>query len=200
MNFLIRRSLSNSQRLSYETVTLEQQGQLSILSFNRPKVYNAMNPLMYEEIKDVLLKEAQNRTSSILAIIGNGKFYSSGNDLKSMMSGVGATPTNVLAERAFNNHINFVDAFIDFPKPLVGMVNGPAIGIGCTHLGLCDLVLSSDSAYFYCPFTNLGQSAEACSSYTFEKKMGKMQSNAMIMFNKKFSAQKVSLVYCIVYL
>ena len=88
------------------------------------------------------------------------------------------------------------------------MVNGPAIGIGCTHLGLCDLVLASDSAYFYwyilksirhnssengfySPFTNLGQSAEACSSYTFPKTMGRLQANAMIMFNKKFSADQV---------
>ena len=108
-----------------------------------------MNPLMYDEIKQVLLKEAKNKTSSMLAITGNGKFYSSGNDLKSMMSGVGSTPTEVLADRAFNNHISFVDAFIDFPKPLIGLVNGPAIGIGCTHLGLVDLVLSSDSAYYY---------------------------------------------------
>ena len=66
----------------------------------------------------------------MLAIIGNGKFYSSGNDLKSMMSGVSDTPTEILAQRAYDNHISFVDAFIDFPKPIAAMVNGPAIGIG----------------------------------------------------------------------
>ena len=63
--------------------------------------------------------------------------------------------------------------------------------LGCTHLGLCDLVLASSNAYFYCPFTNLGQSAEASSSHTFTKTMGRLQANAMIMFNKKFNAQQV---------
>ena len=66
----------------------------------------------------------------MLAIVGNGKFYSSGNDLKSMMSGVSNTPAEILAERAYNNHVSFVDAFIDFPKPIAALVNGPAIGIG----------------------------------------------------------------------
>ena len=66
----------------------------------------------------------------MLAIVGNGKFYSSGNDLKSMMSGVSNTPAEILAQRAYDNHVSFVDAFIDFPKPIAAMVNGPAIGIG----------------------------------------------------------------------
>lgn len=63
--------------------------------------------------------------------------------------------------------IPFVDAFIEFPKPLVAMVNGPAIGIGASHLGLCDLVYCHESATFVTPFTQLGQSPEACSSVTF---------------------------------
>ena len=68
-------------RRAYSYISLEQTGALSILKFNRPKKYNAINPDMYDEIGDALRKEKANDSSSLLAITGEGSYYSSGNDL-----------------------------------------------------------------------------------------------------------------------
>ena len=38
----------------------------------------------------------------------------------------------------------FVGSFIDFPKPLIGVINGPAVGVSVTTLGLCDAVYATD--------------------------------------------------------
>jgi len=67
-------------------------------------------------------------------------------------------------------------------------VNGPAVGISVTIMGLCDAIYCSDKATFHTPFSALGQSPEGCSSYIFPKIMGYAKANEMLLFNKKITA------------
>ena len=67
---------------------------------------------------------------------------------------------------------SFIKLLISYPKPIVAVVNGAAIGFGAAFLPLCDIVYASDKAYFVCPNTELNLSPEACSSFTFAKRMG----------------------------
>ena len=198
--------LKNLRQLSkrtYSHISLEQTGPLSILKFNRPKKYNAIHPEMYDEIGDALRKEKANDSSSLLTITGEGPYYSSGNDLTAFAKWMAQVNKALyisldfqgksqeeMAETAHDIMVPFVDAFIEFDKPLISVVNGPAVGIGVSHLGLADFVYAHESATFYMPFTILGQSAEACSSVTFPKIMGPSDGHAMIMFNKKIDAQE----------
>merc|ERR1712071_658817 len=92
---------------------------------------------------------------------------------------------------------NVVDIIIDFPKPLVAVVNGPAVGIAATILGLMDAVYCTEKTWLHTPFTRLGLCPEGCSSYTFPRIMGPVKSNEMLLFSKKIYADeafKVGLV------
>ncbi|NXI29040.1 ECI2 isomerase, partial [Sterrhoptilus dennistouni] len=170
----------------YETLIVTTKNNITKIMFNRPDRKNAINHQMYREIIKAL-EEAGKNDSTIAVITGNGDYYSSGNDL-SNFTNVQPGDMKKMAEDGAVLLKDFVGHFIDFPKPLIAVVNGPAIGICVTVLGLCDLVYASDRATFHSPFSQLGQSPEGCSSYLFPKLMGVAKASEMLLFNKKLTA------------
>ncbi|NXR39453.1 ECI2 isomerase, partial [Zosterops hypoxanthus] len=170
----------------YETLIVTTKNNITKIMFNRPDRKNAINHQMYREIIKAL-EEAGKNDSTIAVITGNGDYYSSGNDL-SNFTNVQPGDMKKMAEDGAVLLRDFVGHFIDFPKPLIAVVNGPAIGICVTVLGLCDLVYASDRATFHSPFSQLGQSPEGCSSYLFPKLMGLAKASEMLLFNKKLTA------------
>lgn len=66
----------------------------------------------------------------------------------------------------------FINTFIQFKKPIVAAVNGPALGLGAAILPLCDIVWANEKAWFQTPYMAYGQTPDACSSLTFPRIMG----------------------------
>ncbi|XP_074683607.1 enoyl-CoA delta isomerase 2 isoform X4 [Strix aluco] len=170
----------------YETVLVTTKNSITKIMFNRPEKKNAINHKMYREIMKAL-EEAGKDDSTIAVITGNGDYYSSGNDLNNFAN-IQPSEMEKMAKDGAVLLKEFVGHFIDFPKPLIAVVNGPAVGICVTLLGLCDIVYASDRATFHSPFSELGQSPEGCSSYLFPKIMGLAKANEILLFNKKLTA------------
>lgn len=65
-------------------------------------------------------------------------------------------------------------AFIDFPKPLIGVINGPALGVSVTVLGLFDLVYATDEVSCYilyrCWVEFKGKNSDICMSLSYLNK------------------------------
>lgn len=80
---------------------------------------------------------------------------------------------------------------INSNKILVAAVNGPAPGWGTTSLALADLVYASPSAVFFTPFVKLGLSAEACSSITFPKIMGRQKAASLLLAGDTMTATEL---------
>uniref|UniRef100_A0AAY4BY70 ACB domain-containing protein n=1 Tax=Denticeps clupeoides TaxID=299321 RepID=A0AAY4BY70_9TELE len=118
-----------------------------------------------------------------------GDFYCSGNDLSNFTK-IPEGGVEQMARSAADLLRDYVKAYIDFPKPLIGVINGPAVGISVTVLSLFDVVYATERATFHTPFSNLGQSPEGCSSYTFPKIMGAAKASEMLLFNKKLTAME----------
>lgn len=116
-----------------------------------------------------------------------GKFYTSGQDLTI----VADINNEAKFKKTWKASLDFVDAVIDFEKPLVAAVNGHAVGFGVTSLGLCDMVYSSEDATFQTPFMQLAFCAESCSTYTFPRILGPSRAKEMLLLNRTFTATEL---------
>lgn len=170
------------------TVRLEVSAQtkLAVITLDRPRQKNAVNLAMYDEIAAALARADADDRCTVALLTGAGDYFSSGNDLVDAAS-QGGEPRE-RAESAAKLLRRFTSAILDFKKPLIAAVNGPAIGIACTLLGLCDVVWCSDTAFFLTPFARLGQSPEGVSSLTFPAAMGMSNAMEVLMLGRRLSA------------
>ncbi|XP_065569869.1 enoyl-CoA delta isomerase 2-like isoform X2 [Artemia franciscana] len=188
-NSTTEETTNNSGNLEgYPGLKIERRGKLRIICFDKPKKKNAIDTQMYRDIVSALSVAAKDPETSITVFTGTGDYFSSGNDLSNFANIEGTIKE--AAENAGHLLRDFVGAFIDFPKPLIAMVNGPAVGISVTLLGLFDAVYASDKATFQTPFSALGQTPEACSSLTFPNIMGLAKAGEVLFFNKKLTAKE----------
>ncbi|XP_018123243.1 enoyl-CoA delta isomerase 2 isoform X2 [Xenopus laevis] len=174
-------AVHNSTQQKFETLRITHQDGITTIIMNRPQRKNAFSLQMFNEL-ELALDDAAADNSVFTVLTGAGDYFTSGNDLNNALE-------NHAEEKRFDLRC-FVRKFIDFPKPLVAVVNGPAVGIGATILGLTDLVYASDKATFNTPFIKLGLCPEACSSYTFPKIMGFTKATEVLLFNKILTAQE----------
>nr|XP_023011533.1 enoyl-CoA delta isomerase 2, mitochondrial-like [Leptinotarsa decemlineata]XP_023011540.1 enoyl-CoA delta isomerase 2, mitochondrial-like [Leptinotarsa decemlineata] len=149
------------------------------IKFNRPEKKNAMCQSMYEEISNILRKDAKDDQIILTIITGVGDYFTSGNDLKSSMEN---------GEQAMKAVKDMIDTFIEYPKLLIAVVNGKAIGIGATLPILCDIVYATENAEFDTPFVKMGLCVEGCSSYTYPLILGRSKASEVLYLNHKLTA------------
>jgi peroxisomal 3,2-trans-enoyl-CoA isomerase len=174
---------------SSDNIVITNKDGVFTIRLNRPQKKNALLNEMYDEIAAALDVAAKDASVRVAVTTGTGDYYCSGNDLSNFMQ-VEFTPENMkkAADEGEVRLRKFVDTFINFPKPLVAALNGPAVGISVTILALYDFVYARESATFSTPFTQIAQSPEGCSSYLFPKIMGHGKASEMLLLNRKLTA------------
>ncbi|XP_022689644.1 enoyl-CoA delta isomerase 2, mitochondrial-like [Varroa jacobsoni] len=172
-----------------EGLVITKQNGVFTVRLNRPSKKNSLSFEMYKEITRLLKETANDSSVNYFVLTGTADYFSSGNDLGNFSEKLktGADLV-VMAKESADLVKDYIGAFIDFPKPMVALVNGPSIGVSCTVLGLFDLVYASDVATFQTPFSKLGLSPEGCSSVTFPRILGGPLAAEVLLMNRILSA------------
>ncbi len=137
--------------MSYQHLIRSTEGQLGVITLNRPERRNALSlELMVELI--ACLHELSGETS-IRAIIlaASGRVFSSGHDLSEM---VGRTVGEY--RRLFDVCTELMAKIQSIPQPVIAQVQGVATAAGCQVVATCDLAIASDQAAFGTPGVKIG--------------------------------------------
>lgn len=165
-----------------DQITTEIDGHVLRVKINRPEKKNALSAAMYLQIVDAFEQAAKTKTIRVLTLEGSEDVFSAGNDMDTFFDpqkSIEDTPSYKLMKAA-----------IEFPKPALAAVCGPAVGIGVTLLLHFDFIVASEAAYFYTPFTKLGAVPEAASSAVMPKRFGNQMAAEMLMFGDKIPARR----------
>ena len=132
-------------------VTTEIQDAVAVLTIDRPKALNALNPEVLADLKAAFEAIDQNAVRCVVLTGAGDKSFVAGADIGSM-----STMTKAEGE-AFGKLGNDVFLMIEhFPLPVIAAVNGFALGGGCELSMSCDIRLASENARFGQPEVGLG--------------------------------------------
>ena len=144
--------------MSYETIQYDVDGEIGILTYNRPRVVNAINTLMTTELIEFWRERKNDASVKVIITRGAGeKGFCSGADLKE-----GEAPWsegNMIHERlyAMQERFSQVCALMrDCPQPIIAAVHGPAMGGGLCFALAGDIRLASTDAMFCAQYINIG--------------------------------------------
>ncbi len=147
------------------------------LTMNLPKRLNGWTQQMMARFTEELARAADDADVKVVVFTGTDPYYCAGVNLGGAIKLT--SPRKLHALLVAHNEALF-RTFIDFPKPILVAVNGPAIGAAVTTASLCDGIIASEKATFSTPFAKLGVAAEGCSSVLFERLMGADNARRML--------------------
>jgi len=138
--------------MSYENLLYEKKDGIAFVTFNRPKVLNALNRKTIEELHQVLLDARDDASVRVLILTGSGeKAFVAGADINELAQ---QTPVNGKEFSLYGQSVFHLLETIG--KPSICAINGFALGGGCELALSCSIRLASKSAKLGQPEVKLG--------------------------------------------
>ena len=138
--------------MTFENLLIERDGAVAILTFNRPKVLNALNTQTLSELSSALAAFKDDAEVRAVVLTGSGeKSFIAGADINEL-----AVQTPIEGKEHARRGQLIFDAIENLGKPVIAAVNGFALGGGCELAMACTIRLAADTARFGQPEINLG--------------------------------------------
>ncbi|MDC3169408.1 enoyl-CoA hydratase-related protein [Paracoccaceae bacterium] len=176
----------------YKELLTSLHGDTFVISLNRPEKLNAFTKTMQDELINAFDYADQNDNIKSVVISGEGRAYCAGADLVE-----GPNTFNYAKEgnKLSNNDNRDGGGLVALrifksKKPVIGAINGDAVGVGATMTLPMDIRIASESARFGFVFSRRGAVPEACSSWFLPRIVGISKALDWCYTGKVFSSQE----------
>jgi enoyl-CoA hydratase len=171
--------------MTFTNILLDIQEGVAIISINRPKALNALNPEVMEELGEALKQISKNKEVRVAILTGTGdKAFVAGADIAVM-----ANQTPLEAKRFSASGQEVLLAMEALEIPIIAAVNGFALGGGTEIAMACDFIYASEKAKFGQPEISLGIIPGFGGTQRLARLVGKGWAKEMCLTGEMISAQ-----------
>jgi len=171
--------------MDYKHIVYDKEGELAIITFNRPEVRNALNYLAIDETLEAARKAEADEAVRVLIFTGAGdKAFISGADIGELQQ---RNTLTELGERSERRRV-LANLLETMAKPTVAAINGFAIGTGLEIAMACTLRVAADTAKFGLPEINVGIMPGNGGTQRLPRLVGKGRAMEMILTGELIDA------------
>ncbi|MDP7070524.1 MAG: enoyl-CoA hydratase-related protein [Phycisphaerales bacterium] len=165
----------------------EVEGHVAVIRINRPKVLNALNLALMEDLAELMERYDADDSIRVILLAGSQRAWAAGADIGDMAT---ATRADMESRDQFSqwNRIKAIR------KPIVAAVSGFALGGGCELMMHCDVVVCSETARIGQPEINIGVMPGAGGTQRLTRAVGKAVAMDIVLSGRFLSAKEAMLM------
>lgn len=173
--------------MSYETILYAVQDNVATITLNRPQTLNAFTDHMIQEATDAFKRAARDNEVRCLVLTGNGRGFSSGQDLAEVQARQGDFS---IGEHLRHGYHRLIKQMMKTEKPIIGAINGIAAGAGCGIALATDIRIASDKASFMLAFSKIGLVPDSGTNWLLPRIVGQARAYEMAITADRIPAEK----------
>jgi 2-(1,2-epoxy-1,2-dihydrophenyl)acetyl-CoA isomerase len=163
---------------------------VAIITFDRPDVLNAFNDELGHAALDAVAKASADDAVRCIVITGEGRAFSSGEDLGALADGYRRGDTAPLGNILVDRYNPLIRAIASAPKPVVAAVNGVAAGAGASIALACDFRIASEKAKLVLAFIKVGLVPDSGGIWFLTKMLGAAKAWELAALGEPISAEE----------
>lgn len=168
-----------------DDVLYEKQGQVALISLNRPASLNAFTTELLGELVQAFERAERDADIRVVVLTGEGRAFSAGADLKRGLEG-----QRSISDRLQYEYRPVLEAIARIPKPVISAVPGFAAGIGLSIAMHADLMVMAEDAFLLSPFTTISLVPDGGANWLLVRQLGYHRAYQLSIESERVSASQ----------